>query len=125
MDLETDSKIQQTIQTQFKDKTLLCIARMLTPTQHVFLLTLSYIDRLRTIISYDRILVMDAGQVAVRARLPFCTGVLPLTFCTGIRHAAQPVYESRRYLPRHVREKQHLPRRDPQGVPAGAGCMRL
>ena len=27
VDLETDSKIQQTIQTQFKDKTLLCIAR--------------------------------------------------------------------------------------------------
>ena len=27
VDLETDSKIQQTIQTEFKDKTLLCIAR--------------------------------------------------------------------------------------------------
>ncbi|EKM58258.1 uncharacterized protein PHACADRAFT_171522 [Phanerochaete carnosa HHB-10118-sp] len=47
VDLETDAKIQQTIQTQFKDKTLLCIAH-----------------RLRTIISYDRILVMDAGMVA-------------------------------------------------------------
>ncbi|KAK7690924.1 hypothetical protein QCA50_006027 [Cerrena zonata] len=47
VDLETDSKIQQTIKTQFGDKTLLCIAH-----------------RLRTIISYDRILVMDAGNVA-------------------------------------------------------------
>ncbi|KZT73648.1 ABC protein [Daedalea quercina L-15889] len=47
VDLETDSKIQQTIQTQFGHKTLLCIAH-----------------RLRTIISYDRILVMDAGQIA-------------------------------------------------------------
>jgi len=47
VDLETDSKIQQTIQTQFSDKTLLCIAH-----------------RLRTIIAYDKILVMDAGQVA-------------------------------------------------------------
>lgn len=27
VDLETDSKIQHTIQTEFKDRTLLCIAR--------------------------------------------------------------------------------------------------
>ncbi|EPQ52646.1 ABC protein [Gloeophyllum trabeum ATCC 11539] len=47
VDLETDSKIQQTIQTQFSDRTLLCIAH-----------------RLRTIISYDRILVLDAGLIA-------------------------------------------------------------
>ncbi|KAG1748434.1 ABC protein [Suillus paluster] len=47
VDLETDSKIQHTIQTEFKDHTLLCIAH-----------------RLRTIISYDRILVLDAGLVA-------------------------------------------------------------
>ncbi|KAG2147644.1 ABC protein [Suillus clintonianus] len=47
VDLDTDSKIQQTIQTEFKDRTLLCIAH-----------------RLRTIISYDRILVLDAGLVA-------------------------------------------------------------
>ena len=30
VDLETDSKIQRTIQTQFHDRTLLCIARMLS-----------------------------------------------------------------------------------------------
>ncbi|ETW82987.1 ABC transporter [Heterobasidion irregulare TC 32-1] len=47
VDLETDSKIQRTIQTQFHDRTLLCIAH-----------------RLRTIISYDRILVLNEGQVA-------------------------------------------------------------
>ncbi|KAJ7717861.1 ABC protein [Mycena metata] len=47
VDLETDKKIQRTIQTQFKDRTLICIAH-----------------RLRTIISYDRILVLDAGKVA-------------------------------------------------------------
>ncbi|EPS96092.1 hypothetical protein FOMPIDRAFT_101769 [Fomitopsis schrenkii] len=47
VDLETDSKIQQTIQIEFGQRTLLCIAH-----------------RLRTIISYDRILVMDAGQIA-------------------------------------------------------------
>lgn len=47
VDLDTDSKIQHTIQTEFQDRTLLCIAH-----------------RLRTIISYDRILVLDAGLVA-------------------------------------------------------------
>ncbi|KAG0699189.1 ABC protein [Suillus ampliporus] len=47
VDLETDSKIQDTIQTEFEGRTLLCIAH-----------------RLRTIISYDRILVLDAGLVA-------------------------------------------------------------
>ncbi|KAJ3483697.1 hypothetical protein NLI96_g6138 [Meripilus lineatus] len=47
VDLETDSKIQQTIQSEFGDKTLLCIAH-----------------RLRTIISYDRILVLDSGTIA-------------------------------------------------------------
>ncbi|KAG2137199.1 ABC protein [Suillus cothurnatus] len=47
VDLDTDNKIQHTIQTQFQDRTLLCIAH-----------------RLRTIISYDRILVLDAGLVA-------------------------------------------------------------
>ncbi|KAL4252214.1 ATP-binding cassette transporter C [Abortiporus biennis] len=47
VDVETDSKLQQTIQTEFSDSTLLCIAH-----------------RLNTIVYYDRILVMDAGKVA-------------------------------------------------------------
>ncbi|ORY27673.1 P-loop containing nucleoside triphosphate hydrolase protein [Naematelia encephala] len=47
VDMETDAKIQRTIHREFKAKTLLCIAH-----------------RLRTIISWDRILVMDAGQIA-------------------------------------------------------------
>ncbi|KZW00021.1 ABC protein [Exidia glandulosa HHB12029] len=46
VDLETDSKIQHTIQTEFQGHTLICIAH-----------------RLRTILSYDRILVLDAGRV--------------------------------------------------------------
>lgn len=49
VDLETDSKIQETILREFKHKTLLCIAH-----------------RLRTIINYERVLVMDQGLVAVR-----------------------------------------------------------
>jgi len=48
VDVETDSKIQETIRHEFKDRTLLCIAH-----------------RLRTILSYDRILVMSDGKVAV------------------------------------------------------------
>lgn len=47
VDFENDEKIQATIRTEFRDKTLLCIAH-----------------RLRTIIAYDRVLVMDAGKIA-------------------------------------------------------------
>lgn len=47
VDMETDDKIQATIATGFRGKTLLCIAH-----------------RLRTIIGYDRICVMDAGTIA-------------------------------------------------------------
>lgn len=47
VDMETDDKIQRTMATGFRGKTLLCIAH-----------------RLRTIVGYDRICVMDAGQIA-------------------------------------------------------------
>jgi ATP-binding cassette subfamily C (CFTR/MRP) protein 1 len=47
VDFETDLKIQRTIMTAFKGRTLLCIAH-----------------RLKTIISYDRIVVMDQGRIA-------------------------------------------------------------
>ncbi|KAF8071690.1 ABC protein [Lyophyllum atratum] len=47
VDLETDKKIQATIHNHFGDRTLICIAH-----------------RLRTIIHYDRILVLDAGTIA-------------------------------------------------------------
>ncbi|KAE8442444.1 hypothetical protein EG329_003345 [Mollisiaceae sp. DMI_Dod_QoI] len=47
VDMETDEKIQRTIATGFKGKTLLCIAH-----------------RLKTIINYDRICVMDQGKIA-------------------------------------------------------------
>ncbi|GAM88788.1 hypothetical protein ANO11243_068220 [Dothideomycetidae sp. 11243] len=47
VDFETDAKIQQTIAEGFKGCTLLCIAH-----------------RLRTILNYDRIVVMDQGRIA-------------------------------------------------------------
>ncbi|KII85509.1 hypothetical protein PLICRDRAFT_145262 [Plicaturopsis crispa FD-325 SS-3] len=47
VDVETDSKLQKTIQTEFANSTLLCIAH-----------------RLNTISYYDRILVMDGGKIA-------------------------------------------------------------
>ncbi|VEU19621.1 DEKNAAC100393 [Brettanomyces naardenensis] len=47
VDYETDSRIQQTISTEFADCTILCIAH-----------------RLKTIVNYDRILVMDKGELA-------------------------------------------------------------
>ncbi|KAF8530160.1 ABC protein [Hysterangium stoloniferum] len=47
VDFETDRKIQITIREEFKNRTLLCIAH-----------------RLRTILAYDRILVMDNGQIS-------------------------------------------------------------
>lgn len=47
VDVETDSAIQETISKEFGGKTLLCIAH-----------------RLRTIIRYDRVLVLDNGNIA-------------------------------------------------------------
>ncbi|KAH9003059.1 ABC transporter [Lactarius hatsudake] len=46
VDYETDRKIQDTIADEFRDRTILCIAH-----------------RLRTIISYDRICVLDNGKI--------------------------------------------------------------
>ncbi|KZP09468.1 multidrug resistance-associated ABC transporter [Athelia psychrophila] len=47
VDVETDAKLQKTIQTEFASSTLLCIAH-----------------RLNTVAYYDRVLVMDRGEVA-------------------------------------------------------------
>ena len=66
VDYETDRKIQDTIATEFRDRTILCIAR--TSLVYSFLVisltTKPSVDRLRTIMSYDRICVMDNGNIA-------------------------------------------------------------
>lgn len=46
VDTLTDEKIQNTIRSQFSDSTVICIAH-----------------RLRTVIDYDRILVLDSGKI--------------------------------------------------------------
>jgi len=46
VDVETDAKLQKTIQTEFTSSTLLCIAH-----------------RLNTVVYYDRILVMEDGRI--------------------------------------------------------------
>ncbi|KAL4073126.1 P-loop containing nucleoside triphosphate hydrolase protein [Scleroderma yunnanense] len=65
VDYETDRKIQDTIVSEFKDRTILCIARK-SCWRGLLLLQVnsSSADRLRTIISYDRICVLDAGTIA-------------------------------------------------------------
>ena len=76
VDYETDRKIQDTIAYEFEDRTILCIARKPNDTFFFCLVHLCIyiymfcdLDRLRTIISYDRICVLDSGQIAVRSLL--------------------------------------------------------
>lgn len=64
VDYETDRKIQDTIASEFADRTILCIARKSYFLQfNPAVPNCASLDRLRTIVSYDRICVMDAGQI--------------------------------------------------------------
>ena len=66
VDYETDGKIQNTIATEFKERTILCIARKSRSDRFCSAFVDHHVDRLRTIIAYDRICVLDAGTIAVR-----------------------------------------------------------
>ena len=66
VDYGTDQKIQNTIAHEFRDRTILCIARTLIFFRiRCHLAKFSRTDRLRTIIGYDRICIFDAGQISV------------------------------------------------------------
>ena len=65
VDVETDSKLQATIQTEFSASTLLCIAHRLNTIGWFFsALSHSLLPLMCLPVYYDRVIVMDAGQVA-------------------------------------------------------------
>ena len=73
VDYETDRKIQDTIAVEFRERTILCIARKPGSVLRSWPSSIANLrgpgpvlraDRLRTIIGYDRICVMDAGGIA-------------------------------------------------------------
>lgn len=64
VDYETDRNIQDTIAREFHDRTILCIARkFLTICSEMRSSSVRNTDRLRTIIGYDRVCVLDAGII--------------------------------------------------------------
>ena len=66
--METDAKIQHTIQIEFAPSTLICIAHRLnvvTVLVRIFLFTsLSRSDPDLLLANYDRVIAMDRGKVA-------------------------------------------------------------
>ena len=66
MDVETDAKVQRTIQTEFASSTLLCIAHRLNTIGMLFfsIATWQAWILISQTVYYDRILVMDGGKVA-------------------------------------------------------------
>lgn len=62
VDYLTDYQIGNTIATAFTDRTVLCIARTSYQLSSLHQSNAN-IDRLRTILSYDRVIVLDAGRI--------------------------------------------------------------
>ena len=92
VDYETDHKIQDTIANEFKDRTILCIARALnTVVPEVSLTDTRTIDRLRTIIGYDRICVLDAGAVAVCHHVSIVRSYELIFFLKKRRNSTRPL----------------------------------
>ena len=65
VDVETDAKVQQTIKTEFRSSTLICIAHRLNTigTRKPFCVFKNCVHD-RYAAHYDRLLVMDDGHVA-------------------------------------------------------------
>lgn len=63
VDVETDSKLQTTIQTEFSASTLLCIAHRLNTIGWYSVNSPSLQLLIFFSVNYDRVLVMDAGRV--------------------------------------------------------------
>jgi hypothetical protein len=97
VDFDTDNKIQQTIRAEFSDSTLLCIAH-----------------RLRTIVDYDRVLVLGKPpQPQGRALLPpsltlFCLVVSRQGQHCGVRPSNQPASSPGLGVLRHVPEERRV-----------------
>ena len=68
VDYETDQAVQETIAKEFADHTILCIAHRIKfvseAQRETRQASLTNSPFYRTIIGYDRICVMDAGQIA-------------------------------------------------------------
>lgn len=65
VDVETDSKVQTTTTTEFKDRTLLCIAHRLNTIGQKHSFSVSCAEPYHPLtVYYDRVLVLDAGRVA-------------------------------------------------------------
>ena len=64
IDFATDSKIQATIREEFGDSLLLTGAYILPLIHQIALTVTAVAHRLRTVIDYDRLLVLDKGELA-------------------------------------------------------------
>jgi hypothetical protein len=103
-----DAKIQATIREEFNDSLLLTGAscyyspfaqagnRIFIPVAH----------RLRTVIDYDRLIVLDKGKVCPLSH-PFCLADVPGQDCR-VRYALELDQQRRRDLQKHVSQQWYF-----------------